>query len=156
MPKQLFLITPAILYKTLLNRYIMLIILSGLLAASMAVTPTEFKDGDIRLVDGLEENSGTVLIYRGYAWGLVCDDSWSLKEAGVVCRQLGLGQALQATRKNQYSRLGSTSASNSPESHQQPQGELNPDGDSSAYNFHIKLLHHTVKKGNLATENRRI
>ena len=60
------------------------------------------KDGDLKLVDGPNTFSGTVLVYRGYGWGRICDDHWTMREANVVCRQLGMGHALEAHRRNRY------------------------------------------------------
>jgi hypothetical protein len=60
------------------------------------------RDGDVKLVDGPAPTMGTVMVYRNYGWGPICDDHWTMQEAQVVCRQLGMGHALEAHRRNRY------------------------------------------------------
>lgn len=57
---------------------------------------------DIRLVGANSTVEGRVEVFHDGEWGTVCDDSFDLNDAHVICRQLKLGKGVEARSRAKY------------------------------------------------------
>ena len=44
------------------------------------------------------ESGNVEVLYNNTQWRYICDHSWNIRDAKVVCRQLGYNRALNATK----------------------------------------------------------
>ena len=56
---------------------------------SVNCTVAECTEGAVRLVGGMNKTEGRVEICFYGSWGNVCDNLWTVREAKLVCKQLG-------------------------------------------------------------------
>ena len=55
-----------------------------------------YNNGDAQLIGGTTTRQGRVEIWYNSQWNTVCDDSWDINDATVVCQQLGYRGAVTA------------------------------------------------------------
>ena len=56
----------------------------------------------LRLTGGSSYSEGRVEVNYNYEWGSMCDDGWDDADAGVVCRQLGIGSSGTAIKSTEF------------------------------------------------------
>lgn len=62
---------------------------------------SSYRDGTVRLVGGTNRSGNVEVLHFG-EWRAICDDAWDVRDANVVCRQLGFAQALRATVASEF------------------------------------------------------
>ncbi|XP_063094347.1 scavenger receptor cysteine-rich type 1 protein M130-like [Cavia porcellus] len=71
--------------------------LQGIASLILCVSVGAQEAPQLHLAEGGHRCMGRVeILYQG-SWATICDDSWSMSEAHVVCRQIDCGAAVSAT-----------------------------------------------------------
>ncbi|XP_020817147.1 uncharacterized protein LOC110190830 isoform X1 [Drosophila serrata] len=60
------------------------------------------RDYEVRLTGGEKPHMGRIEVKANGQWGYVCDDKFGLKDADVVCRELGFPMGAQEVRGNSF------------------------------------------------------
>ncbi|XP_030201695.1 deleted in malignant brain tumors 1 protein isoform X2 [Gadus morhua] len=72
-----------------------------------AAAATVVCSGNVRLVNGSNKCTGRVELYQNGQWGSVCDETWDMNDAAVVCTYLQCGRAQKIPNSGFFGR-GST------------------------------------------------
>ena len=67
-----------------------------------SLIPPKPKKPLVRLIGGKNKQEGRVEVLHDGQWGTVCDDEWGLKEATIVCKELGFGKAVKAEKHSYF------------------------------------------------------
>ena len=81
--------------------------LKGTLITLLFLYILYFVLGNVRLVNGSNKCTGRVELYQNGQWGSVCDETWDMNDAAVVCTYLQCGRAQKIPNSGFFGR-GST------------------------------------------------
>lgn len=98
-------------YRTFLFMFIIYNVFPSLVFGNNNSKFIKRTDGNLRLIGGNNFNEGNVEILRFGRWGAVCDKTWTINEAKVVCRQLGFSN-LDKVQYTNSGKFGKTKSNN--------------------------------------------